>query len=161
MQYQPLTHRIFAPFYSNQQKIPAFSLLAGNFNAEAGSQWTASSATEPIDLHVFCEFSVGSKFVRHVRGLVTLHYNGRVPETQNGGLRRAKGRGVSRAHFFEPSHVEHCAGWTWRQAGANPSSCRCSRQSCGRFLESMTSRVGVSSTGCWPTRIARTISGER
>src|ERR1700730_4683603 len=24
-----------------------------------------------------------------------------------------------------------------------------------------TSRVGVSSTGCWPTRIARTISGER
>jgi hypothetical protein len=26
---------------------------------------------------------------------------------------------------------------------------------------SMTSRVGVSSTGWWPTRIARTISGER
>src|SRR6202043_667618 len=48
-----------------------------------------------------------------------------------------------------------------RQAGANPRSRRCSCQSCGRFLESITSRVGVSSTGCWPTRIARTISGER
>ena len=34
----------------------------------------------------------------------------------------------------------------------------CSCQSCGRFLESATSRVGVSSIGCWPTRIARTIS---
>ncbi len=30
-------------------------------------------------------------------------------------------------------------------------SCRCSCRSCGRFLESATSRAGVSSTGCWPT----------
>jgi hypothetical protein len=55
----------------------------------------------------------------------------------------------------------NCAGSARRQAGANPRSRRCSCQSCGRFLESATSRVGVSSIGCWPTRIARTISGER
>ena len=42
-------------------------------------------------------------------------------------------------------------GSAQRQAGANPRSRRCSCQSCGRFLESTTSRVGVSSMGCWPT----------
>jgi FAD/FMN-containing dehydrogenase len=44
-------------------------------------------------------FSVASKFVRHVRRLRTLHHNGRLPETQNRGLRRAMARDVSRAHF--------------------------------------------------------------
>jgi hypothetical protein len=44
---------------------------------------------------------------------------------------------------FDPSHVEHCAGSARRQAAANPRSRRCSRQSCGRFLESSTSRVGT------------------
>jgi hypothetical protein len=73
----------------------------------------------------------------------------------------ARRREMSLRPVFDPSHVEHCARSARRQAGANPRSRRCSCQSCGRVLESMTSRVGVSSTGCWPTKIARTISGER
>ena len=35
------------------------------------------------------------------------------------------------------------------------------RQSCGKFLEGAMRRAGVSSMGCWPTKIARMISGER
>ena len=73
----------------------------------------------------------------------------------------ARRRLVSLGPVFDPSHVEHCAGTARRQAGAKPRSRRCSCQSCGRFLESMKSRVGVSSMGWWPTRIAPTISGER
>jgi hypothetical protein len=79
-------------------------------------------------------------------------------QTPGCGARTAAG---SLEAVFDPSHVEHCAGSARRQAGANPRSRRCSCQSCGRFLESSASRVGVSSTGCWPTRIAPTISGER
>ncbi len=82
-------------------------------------------------------------------------------ETQNRGLRRAKARGVSAALFRPVRCRAFLGGSTRRQASANPRSRRCFRQSCGRFLESATSRVGVSSIGCWPTRIARTISGER
>ena len=51
------------------------------------------------DIIAFCQFSFASKFVRHVSRLRTLHHNGPVPETQNGGLRRAKALGVSRARF--------------------------------------------------------------
>ena len=47
----------------------------------------------------------------------------------------------------------------WLSPMRSPGCYSC--QSCGKFLESMTSRAGVSSTGCWPTRIARTISGEK
>jgi hypothetical protein len=41
---------------------------------------------------------------------------------------------MSLGPVFDPSHVEHCAGSARRQAGANPTSRRCSCQSCGRFF---------------------------
>ena len=45
-QHQLVRSDVFAPFYSNQQKFPAFSLLySREFWAETGSRRTASSAT--------------------------------------------------------------------------------------------------------------------
>ncbi len=86
---------------------------------------------------------------------------GRVTETQNRARWRAKAASVSVALFSSRQMSSVLVGLMWSQTGANPRSRHCSCQSCGRFLESPTSRVDVSSTGCWPTRIARTIAGER
>ncbi len=63
---------------------------------------------------------------------------------------------------FNPSHVHlFLRGSGPSQGRGKPRTRFCSRQSCGRPLDRAISRVGVSSTGCWPARIARTISGER
>jgi hypothetical protein len=64
-------------------------------------------------------------------------------QTSRCGARTAAG---SLEAVFDPSHVEHCVGSGRRQAGPNPRSRRCSCQSYGRFLESMTSsdRLGGS-----------------
>jgi hypothetical protein len=98
-----------------------------------------TAATKPLDTAAFCQFSFASKFV-HVRRLRTLHHNGPDPETQIRGPRRAMARDVSRVRF-RPVTCRALAGSARRQAGANPRSRRCSCQSCGRFLESMTSRA--------------------
>src|SRR5262249_29373017 len=54
-------------------------------------------ATYVIDITSVSCFSVPPEFLRYVRRLRTLHRNGRLPETQNRGTLRAKGRSVSLA----------------------------------------------------------------
>jgi hypothetical protein len=56
-------------------------------------------ATHVIDIARCYNFQFGSEFVRHVRRLLTLHHNGRLPETQNRDPRRTKALGVSPALF--------------------------------------------------------------
>jgi hypothetical protein len=108
---------------------------------------------------VFSDSAVAGKVLILLR-VSTPATHRRQPETPNTGCGARTAAG-SPGPVFESSHVEHCARSARRQASASPRSRRYSCQSCGRFLESIASRAGVSSTGCWPTKIAPTISGER
>ena len=66
-------------------------------------------------------FSRGALYLilqNRVRRLRTLHRNGPVPETQNGGLRRAKALGVSRARFRPVTCRALC--WIGRRKSEEP-----------------------------------------
>jgi len=65
-------------------------------------------------------FSVPPEFLRYVRRLRTLHYNGPVPETQNRGTLRANGRSVSLALFWPV----RCRALWWDRGGVRQAQTR-------------------------------------
>jgi hypothetical protein len=90
-----------------------------------------------VILTAFCQFSLASKFVRHARRLRTLHHNGPVPETQNGGLRRAKALGskASKNSFDTPLE-------TYKVAQARLSSNTCVRKALK--MRALSRRFGLA-----------------
>jgi hypothetical protein len=91
------------------------------------------------------DFPFAPELVRHIRRLLTLHYNGQVPETQLASEAR-EGAWCLSGPFSTRQMSSIVVRSARRQAVTNPRSRRCSCLSCGRFLESATTRVRVRSS---------------